>query len=223
MYKLFIVILLFAVFSEYLFAQAATQKIKAENENKVAGSSGQVSNSVNIPNWKNNEHSSGMLIEKDNKGKISSVISHTSGGSSLNSLNKKSFFEENKNKLGFPIGWASNSKKPILNSKENSSIGLKISGTNTYITKLVTIKELCTYKFLIIYSSSRNAKLQLTQFDNQNNIINIEYENLYSNANANGKYEFATKSGVDKIMIKITNISEGYFVLENFVIVEVEI
>lgn len=97
-------------------------------------------------------------------------------------------FIESPLKLGFPIGWSTNSTEPILfyNDKDEPYLELT-NAEELYLARLIEIIE--NEQFLISYSAKQDVVILIIEYDTQNNIL--AKKNILLEAGNHEKYNLS--------------------------------
>src|SRR5690606_6203486 len=101
--------------------------------------------------------------------RVDSVFGGSFGPSSLNNKRKLQV-RENPEKTGFPIGWNTNSKVPILKAEKNGDLFIELNDSQEplSLSHIIEIQEQKSTEFQIKYSSSTQARLRIFIFGSSN-------------------------------------------------------
>jgi len=134
-----------------------------------------------------------------------------------------SFFREDELRPGYAVGWATNSRQPILvNDGSSQYLELDEDSLQLYLARLVHVESLATYRLRLKYSSACEVKVKLLQFDEKNNLLDESVRNsLQKGFHLELLDEVQTHSTTKRLMISIGKETPGTFQLYEVALAEV--
>lgn len=139
------------------------------------------------------------------------------GGEPLN--NNSLLFLESERKPGFPEGWFTNSKLPILQKTESGQPYIDLSGQdNVFVGKLIEVTGQQSLILTLGYKSENYETLLVREFNNDNEILTETTQELLNGSFDKKTIKIDLNPQTERLMLQFQKNSKGFFHLTMLVL-----
>lgn len=218
--KFFIILVLTFFLCIHLFGEEDTKK-DIENRKVASGSSSLAKKQ--IPNYQERqfEFADSIYYHKGMVDSIDGATTGMGGYGTTKEIDSNTLFIEDIKNPGFPIGWITNSSRPIIKTNNLGKTYLEILGFDVYLGKLIETPGKRDIEIFFNYSSNDNLDLEIKEYNETNEIISSLGEGI---PQADNSIDYSLKihlqNRTSKVLFLLKNNTNDLFVINDFNVVE---